>query len=106
MSRVAMDKHSLVNYIRRGYGTLFTPIAKVQLQMPKEQISTYLKQAVKKRYPIIVQVNPTSQSDSISEFSGTAYFSPRSTQIIIKSDHQSITYLINARDIRHIRRQY
>ncbi|OJF89748.1 hypothetical protein [Alkalibacterium sp. 20] len=105
MSRLATNRHSLVDYIKKGYGTLFTPIAKVQAQMPRDQISTYLKLAVKKRYPIVVQVNPTAQSESIIEFSGIAYFSPKSTQIIIKSDLQSITYLINARDIRHIRRQ-
>lgn len=105
MSRLAANSHSLVDYLKKGYGSLFTPFAKVQRQMPKEQISEYLKQAVNKRYPITVQVNPTSVSDSISEFTGIAYFSPKSTQIIIKSDLQSITYLINARDIRHIRRQ-
>ncbi|MFO8069748.1 MAG: hypothetical protein R6U02_07260, partial [Alkalibacterium sp.] len=75
MSRLAANKHSLVDYIKKGYGTLFAPIAKVQLQMPRDQISTYLKLAVKNRYPIVVQVNPTSQSESIVEFSGIAYFS-------------------------------
>ena len=106
MSRLATSSHSLVDYLKKGYGTLFSTFAKVQMQMPKEQISAYLKQAVSKRYPITIQVNPTVQSDGISEFTGIAYFSPKSTQIIVKSEMQSITYLINARDIRHIRRFY
>lgn len=106
MSRLAANSHSLVDYLKKGYGSLFSPFAKVQMQMPKDQITTYLKQAVNKRLPITVQVNPTAQSDGITEFTGLAYFSPKSTQIIIKSDTQSITYLINARDIRHIRRHY
>lgn len=106
MSRLAENRHSFVHYLKKGYGSLFPSITNVQPQMPKEQIATYLKQAVKNRFPIVIQVNPTSQSESISEFTGTAYFSPKSTQVIIKSDLQSITYLINARDIRHIRRLY
>ena len=106
MNKSAENRHSFVEYIKKGYGSLFTPFMKVQVQMPKEQIATYLKLAVKKRFPIVIQVNPTSQSEGISEFTGIPYFSPKSTQIIIKSDTGTITYLVNARDIRHIRKQY
>ncbi|SFB87035.1 hypothetical protein SAMN04488102_101195 [Alkalibacterium subtropicum] len=106
MSRIAENRHSIVHYLKKGYGSLFPSITNVHPQMPKEQIATFLKQAVKNRYPIVIQVNPTSQSDSISEFTGIAYLSPKSTQVIIKSDLQSITYLISARDIRYIRRLY
>ncbi|MER2063105.1 MAG: hypothetical protein ABS873_00510 [Alkalibacterium sp.] len=106
MSRLAENRQSFVDYLKKGYVSLFPSMTRVQPQMPKEQITTYLKLAVKKRFPIVIQVNPTSQSESISEFTGIAYFSPKSTQIIIKSNRRSITYLINARDIRHIRRLY
>ncbi|GEK88033.1 hypothetical protein AB4027_07645 [Alkalibacterium putridalgicola] len=106
MNRLAENRQSIVHYLKKGYGSLFPSITNVQPQMPKEQITTFLKQAVKNRFLVAIQVNPTSQSESISEFTGIAYFSPKTTQVIIKSELQSITYLINARDIRHIRRLY
>ncbi|HAJ70114.1 MAG: hypothetical protein ACTHVM_06840 [Alkalibacterium gilvum] len=104
MNRQAENKHSIVHYLKKGYGTLFPAITNVQPQMPKEQISMFLKQAVKGKFPIVIQVNPTSQSDTIWEFKGTVSFSPKSTQVIVESDQKTITYLINAREIRHIRR--
>ncbi|GEK91724.1 hypothetical protein [Alkalibacterium kapii] len=100
----AMNRLSFVHYLKKGYGSLFPSITSVQPQMPKTQITTFLKQSVKQHFPVIVQVNPTSLSETVSEFRGSVYFSPKSTQIIVKSDQKSITYLINARDIRHIRK--
>lgn len=103
MGKQAADT-PLVDYLKRGYGSLVSSFSNVQPQMPKEQIAFFLKQAVRKQTRIIVQVNPTSHADRITEFGGVAYFTPKSTQIILKTDNQQTTYLLNAKDIRHIRR--
>ena len=105
MSKLSSEKAFILDYLKRGYGTLTAPLSKVQPQMPKEQLAYFIKQAVKKQMSIIVQVNPTAHQNSISEFTGTAYFSPTSTQVIISTGDNRTTYLLNARDIRHIRRK-
>ncbi|GAA0352291.1 hypothetical protein GCM10008932_01600 [Alkalibacterium iburiense] len=103
MSKFSSEKAIIVDYLKRGYGTLMAPLSKVQPQMPKEQLVYFLKQAVSKKASITVQVNPTTHQNSISEFTGIPYFSPTSTQVIIKTGDNRTTYLLNARDIRHIR---
>lgn len=105
MSKLSSEKAFIVDYLKRGYGSLFAPLSKVQPQMPKEQLIYFLKQAVSKQIPITIQVNPTAHQNSISEITGTAYFSPTSTQVIVNTGDTQTTYLLNARDIRHIRRK-
>ncbi|PRY83853.1 hypothetical protein [Alkalibacterium olivapovliticus] len=103
MSKLAIETHHIFDVFKKGYGSLFSNLSKVQPQMPKNQLLLFLKQAVRKQQRIIVQVNPTAYSDQINEYRGTASFSPRSAQIILKTTNNHTTYLLNAKDIRHIR---
>lgn len=103
MSKLAIEKQHIFEVFKKGYGSIFSNLSKVQPQMPKNQLLLFLKQAVKKQQQIIVQVNPTAYSDRINEYRGTASFSPRSAQIILKTNSNHTTYLLNAKDIRHIR---
>lgn len=104
MSKLAIETQHIVEVFRKGYGALFsTSLSKVQPQMPKGQLGLFLKQSVKKQQRIIIQVNPTAHSDQINEYIGIPVFSPHSTQIIIKTASSRTTYLINAKDIRHIK---
>lgn len=103
MNKLATEKTIIVDYLKKGYGSLFAPLSKVQPQMPKTQLVYFLKQAIKKQLQIVVQVNPTSHSSNMTEIIGIAHFSPTSTQVIVTPDDNRTTYLLNARDIRHIR---
>lgn len=103
MSKSAIEKHSLIQAFKKGYGSLFTEFSRVQPQMPKEQLQLFLKQAVKYKRRVIIQINPTTHSQQINEYMGIPEFSPYSTQIILKTFSSHTTYLLNAKDIRHIR---
>lgn len=103
MSIISIEKQHIVDVFKRGYGALFSSLAKVQPQMPKSQLSLFLKQAVLKQQRIIVQVNPTAHTDHLIEYAGVPFFSAKSTQVIIKPASANTVYLINAKDIRHVR---
>lgn len=103
MSKLASEKQSILQVFKKGYSSLFTEFSKVQPQMPKEQLQFFLKQAVKNKKKIIIQINPTPHSQQINEYMGTAEFSPYSSQIILKTLSNRTTYLLNAKDIRHVR---
>lgn len=103
MSKSASEKQTILEVFKKRYGSLFTEFSRVQPQMPKDQIQYFLKQSVNKQMKIIIQINPTTHSQQINEYMGTVEFSPYSTQIILKTLSSHITYLLNAKDIRHVR---
>lgn len=76
----------------------------VHSQMPQAQILFFLNQAYQKRKPIVIQVNKTKHILAINEHTGILRYSPTEQhRAILESSNQNTTYMIDFKDIRHIR---
>ncbi|EKU94190.1 Uncharacterised protein [Alloiococcus otitis] len=73
----------------------------IKPQMPKKQVSHFVKQAVRQGRLVAIQIN---QGDGIiSELVGTPSRSKQSHHLVIKGRKHKTLYLISGSQIRHIR---
>ncbi|WP_225744240.1 hypothetical protein [Marinilactibacillus sp. Marseille-P9653] len=101
MEKFAVEKNQILHYFKETY--LNRSHFAVHKQMPALQLRHFIKQAVRKQKLITIQLNPSAHDSSISECTGTASFSPYSSQIILNSHNSNTVHLINSDQIRHIR---
>lgn len=104
MQKASEEKHRFLSFIKGNYDNYMKHRSfEVKPQMPMKQVSYFIRQAVRKKYMITIQINPTPYNNRVSEATGMAHFSPYSSQVILTAQGKKTTYLINAETIRHIR---
>lgn len=104
MERVSAPKKSIINNLMDNYQVVRSrPNFRVYPQMPIHQIQLYIKQAARKEYQVVIQMNPSTLAKEFVEVSGKISLSTRSSHIILRTDSGDTVHLIQPHLIRHIR---
>jgi len=104
MERVTESKNNIFMNLLDNYQTVRNrPHFKVYPQMPKNQVSHFIKKAIDSKRDIAIQLNPSPFSDELSEIFGEISKSPHSEHIILYPKKGNTFHLIQPDSIRHLR---
>lgn len=104
MERATHSKNNILTNLMDSYQIARSrPQFKVFPQMPIHQILHYIKQSARLEKNVIIQINPSTYTNHLSEVYGIVKLSPRSEHIIVSNENDKTVHLIHPEQIRHLR---
>jgi len=104
MERATQSKNNILANLKDSYHLVRSrPNFKVFPQMPMHQVLHYIKHAARLEQNVIIQLNPSTYNNQLSEIFGIIELSPSSEHIIISSEDDKTIHLIQPKQIRHLR---
>src|SRR5699024_3706474 len=104
MERVTESKNNLLMNLLDNYQEIYSrPRFKVYPQMPKNQISHFIKKAIDSNKDVAIQLNLSTFSYDLNEVSGKISNSPHSELIVLYPTEGNTFHLIQPDDIHHLR---